>query len=181
MAEDDLTDLEGSSDNETSCDLSACQSADPLTLVQRDAGPLRREDHPAPVDYQDNELVVEIERRRERDFGWPSESQSMHYRSSLPVIKRTSTTEQRKESETAVAPPPKALVEGAWSLHKPHPPTLSTGGDTSCHSGPAPSSPLTLSLFPDHLPPTIHFPLHNESCKHHDTSHTHTQKYSCRY
>lgn len=29
------------------------------------------------------------------------------------------------------------------------------------------SSPLTPSRFPDHLPPTIHFPLHNENCELH--------------
>ena len=59
------------------------------------------------------------------------------------------------------------------SLSEPTPPGSSTGTlETSRHCDVAridhlSSSPLTPSMFPDHLPPTIHFPLHNENCELH--------------
>ncbi len=169
--EDDLTDLEGS-DNETSCDLSICPSADTLTLVQKDHVQLRGENPPAPFNYRGNELVVEIEKRRERDFGGAKSStasEQRRYRSTLPLVKKPSTTEQKKSE--IFSPPKPPLVEHVWSLTQPHPPTLTTGEQTAAsHCGPAPSSPLTPSLFPNHLPPTIHFPLHNEPC---ELVHTH--------
>ena len=130
--------------------------------------------------YRGMRLVAEVERRRERDFGSEMSGvllpvPSYRHKSLCSVAKEDSIKESRKEKhltqtnekklEPVPLPPPTILqTQGQSSL---------CSSRTSCSmSAPLtprgtdqPSPPLRLSLFPKHLPPTIHFPLHDENCE----------------
>lgn len=50
---------------------------------------------------------------------------------------------------------------GPWSAESPDQNKASFPGKVESSE---PSPALTISLFPEYLSPTIHFPLHNEKC-----------------
>ena len=135
--------------------------------------------------YRDDQLVAEIERRRERDFGredsrTETNESPKHFRTSLPVQPHKPVQPVQGNSEpcddtpSLCEPPatepsqPTAREDGQKSVGEATSNMLTGSEGAECHREPVgvvPSSPLTPSLFPDHLPPTIHFPLRNEPCE----------------
>lgn len=182
--DDDLTDLDDS-DTETPFDFSSHRSHDTVTLVQSVSGesvmqPSKGKNQAAPVNYGSDELVAEIERRREKDFGRTESVESLRkqYRiTSLlssptkktsigpPLVEVEEPWEQKPISSTDSTISLEQLPNDSPPLSETTPTTLVCDyGEMNRHCIPT-SSPLTPSLFPDHLPPTIHFPLHSEPCE----------------
>ena len=133
--------------------------------------------------------MAEIERRRERDFGredgrTETNESPKHFRTALPVqpvhkpVQPVQPVQGNSDlcddTPSLCEPPatepsqPTAREDGQNSVGEATSNTLtSSEGAEHRHEpvGVVPSSPLTPSLFPDHLPPTIHFPLRNKPCE----------------
>ncbi len=177
--DDDLTDL-NNSDNETPFDVSSHQSHDTLTLQsvsgESDMEPSKGKNQAAPVNYASDELVAEVERRRKKDFGQTESTESLRkqYRITSLLISPTKKTsigpplvelEEPLESKPISTDSLEQLPNNSGPLSETTPTTLTCDdGEMDRHCTPT-SSPLTPSMFPDHLPHTIHFPLQDEPCE----------------
>ena len=135
--------------------------------------------------YRDDQLLAEIERRRERDFGredsrTETNESPKHFRTSLPhkpvqpVQPVQGNLDPCDDTPSQCEPPatepsqPTTREDRQKSVGEATSNTLTGSEGVERHREPVgviPSSPLTPSLFPDHLPPTEHFPLSNEPCE----------------
>lgn len=122
-------------------------------------------------------LVAEVERRRERDFGparFPvqiTEIQSC-YRHGSKVMKPSQAVESSADTTHSLERKME-MIDTASTLQTQGEPSSTSDGSSpfmTCspltpRGAEQPSPPLRPSLFPRHLPPTIHFPLPHENCE----------------